>query len=123
MLLVGVGFFGYSEWGRRVIYSYENKQTRYPGMGKTEKWKEAGLLVTPLGAGEAFFAPIIKKAQYQNEAYQVIEMLAQTKWEYVVGRVVGWERVVGSDDLYLTLSEGKNGERGKYRVGACSGKE
>lgn len=116
VFLTGLVVRGVDIWGRRIIYSEKNALSKYPWQGKMVEWKVAQILVTPLGKGEHFLAPVEKLTTYDNGEYRIEVLPAQETWRYAVGHVLGWEHIDGSEDIYLILDTGRGGEGERYRV-------
>lgn len=118
VVLVAVGV-GYSYWGRRVIYRDGRSLGRYPGGGREVTMQVGKVLVIPKMPGEMTY--LEKEDQVSESVYSqgdsVYPLPAQEQLRYAVGRVVGWEMIVGSQDRYLSLANLDTGEVDKYRVG------
>lgn len=109
-------FVVYPLWGRRLIYSAQNKVSKYPGSGEAVAQVEAQLLVEP-EVGPLFYAPLGDFEIYNGlSTHKVTVMEAQEKFIYAVGRFAGWEKIPGSSEEYLLLKYPRRIETGRFRV-------
>ena len=106
----------FTETARRKIYPLDSMETRYPGVGENRKWAEERLWVVPRGIGKPKYVSLTQREQYPPSEYEVIAVPAQEEWYYTVGRVVGWEEIVGSTDKYLLVTYRGAEEKVKYRI-------
>lgn len=120
IILVGVGCVGvaaiYPTWGRRIIYPRDSIKTIYPGFGQIIEKTEAQIMVTPKVEGAPFFDRAWMGMKYAQNDYEIVDIPAQDRLMYSVGKVVGWENIDDTPDKYLLLESVNAGVVDKYRI-------
>ena len=112
LLLLAIG--GVLIAPRWRLYPEGSTATKYPGSSQVVEEQGAEYLVDPKENGKPFFVPEEEVSQYSTKQYNLTVIPAQTELLYAVGRVVRWEKIDGSSELYLAISH-KDGQA-RYRV-------
>lgn len=96
--------------------NYAQKFSKYSGQGIVSKPQEALIFVVPIGQGRPKFDYPQNKSAYTSDLYDVYDIPAQEKIEYIVAQFQGWENISDSFDKYLIVTDDAFSSSQKYRV-------
>lgn len=109
--------FQYQNWGRKQIFSIDNKKTEFPGSGRIFEPRDVSWLILPIGNGKpSLIGSDIDLDSYPDTQYEKIEIPAQSWLNYFVGLFSGWEDIPGTKDRYLLAMDPMNNTTEKFRV-------
>ena len=104
----------YAKWGRTLIYEDVEQKRIVGGLGK--KIKEYPDMFSLVDSDDKETLVEAKEIdQYSKDNYTTAYLPAQRALVSAVGKVVGWETIKDSSDVYLLLDQGIDGVS-KYRL-------
>lgn len=96
--------------------NYAEKFSKYSGQGIVTKPQEALIFVVPKGQGRPKFDYPQNRSAYTSDLYDVYDMPAQEKIEYIVTQFQEWEDIPNSHDKYIVAKDDVSLSFSKYRV-------